>query len=58
MGTEFNSSRNLGIARITSQPVSVPVEAFAISIVPLAAKQGTLVMAWGFFKWTAPIEVQ
>jgi len=57
-GTEYNRSRNLGIAGITSQAVSVPVEAFTISIVPLDTKHGTLVMEWGFFKWTAPLEVQ
>jgi hypothetical protein len=57
-GTEFNSSCNLGIARITSQAITVPVEAFTISVVPLDTKHGTLIMEWGFFKWTAPIEVQ
>ncbi|TKK71767.1 DUF2911 domain-containing protein [Ilyomonas limi] len=56
-GTEFNSSRNLGIAEMTSQAVVAPVETFTISIVPLDTKHGTLVMEWGFFKWTAPIEV-
>jgi hypothetical protein len=56
-GTEFNSSRNLGIATMTSQVVTAPVEAFTIFIVPLDTKHGTLVMEWGFFKWTAPIDV-
>ena len=57
-GTEYNPSRNLGIARITSQATSMPVEAFTISIVPIDTKHGTLVMEWGPFKWTAPLEVQ
>jgi len=57
-GTEYNPSRNLGIARITSQATTEPVEAFTIAIVPLDTKHGTLVMEWGYFKWTAPLEVQ
>ncbi len=58
-GTEYDGSRNLGIAKITSQEVTVPVEEFTISIVPgVDSRHGTLVMEWGSFKWTAPIEVQ
>ena len=33
-GTEYNGSRNLGIARITTQALAAPVEEFTISIVP------------------------
>ena len=57
-GTEYDGSRNLGIARITTQPLAAPVEEFTISIVPGETKHGTLVMEWGSFRWTAPIEVQ
>ncbi len=58
-GTGYDGSRNLGIARITTQSLPTPVEEFTISIVPGAGKQhGTLVMEWGSFRWTAPIEVQ
>jgi Protein of unknown function (DUF2911) len=57
-GTEYNGSRNLGMARITSQVRSMPVEEFTISIIPSDAQHGTLVMEWGSFRWTAPIEVQ
>jgi hypothetical protein len=58
-GTEYNGSRNLGTARITTQESSTPVEAFTISIVPSYSdtRHGTLVMEWGTFKWTAPLEV-
>ena len=57
-GTEYDGSRNLGIARINTQPLAAPVEEFTISIVPGETKHGTLVMEWGSFRWTAPIEVQ
>ena len=57
-GTEYSGSRNLGVARITSETVSTPVEAFTISILPADAQHGTLVMEWDSFRWTAPIEVE
>ena len=57
-GTEYNGSRNLGIARIATQTLTAPVEEFTISIVPGDTQHGTLVMEWGSFRWTAPIEVQ
>lgn len=58
-GTEYNGSRNLGIAKINTESLSTPIEEFTISIVPGSdAHHGTLVMEWGPFKWTAPIEVQ
>jgi hypothetical protein len=34
------------------------VEKFTISIEPSDAKHGTLAMAWGPFRWTAPIVVK
>jgi len=57
-GTEYNGSRNLGIAKINTQALATPVEEFTISIAPGDTKHGTLVLEWGSFKWTAPIEVQ
>lgn len=57
-GTDYNGSRNLGVTKITSETSSVPVEKFTISIVPGDTQHGTLVMEWGSFRWTAPIEVQ
>ena len=57
-GTEYNGSRNLGKANITTEALPAPVEKFTISIIPGDAQHGTLVMEWGSFRWTAPIEVQ
>jgi hypothetical protein len=57
-GTEYNRSLNLGTAKIASEALTTPVEAFTISIVPADTKHGTLIMEWGYFRWTAPIEVQ
>lgn len=57
-GTEYDGSKDLWKAGIISETSSVPVEEFTISILPGDVKHGTLVMEWGFFRWTAPIEVQ
>ena len=58
-GTEYNASHNLGVARFTTQSLSTPVEEFTISIVAgTDPRHGMLVMEWGTFRWTAPIEVQ
>ncbi|HEV8505048.1 MAG TPA: DUF2911 domain-containing protein [Chitinophagaceae bacterium] len=57
-GTEYNRSLDLGAARIKSEVASTPVEKFTISIVPGDDRHGILVLEWGSFRWTAPIEVQ
>lgn len=58
-GTEYNGSNNLGVVRITTQSLSTPVEEFTISILREAdTRHGTLVIEWGSFRWTAPVEVQ
>jgi hypothetical protein len=41
-----------------SDSVGTPVEQFTISIEPTDARRGTLAMAWGTFRWTAPIMVR
>jgi hypothetical protein len=33
------------------------VEEFTISVAPIDARHGTLVLEWGTFRWTAPIVV-
>jgi hypothetical protein len=38
--------------------VDTPVEKFTISIEARDARHGTLTMAWGSFRWTAPIVVR
>ncbi len=57
-GTEYNRSLDLGAARIKSEVASTPVEKFTISVLPSDNRHGSLVIEWGSFKWTAPIEVQ
>lgn len=57
-GTEYDGSRNLGVARITTQALAAPMEEFTISIVSSDTQHGTLAMEWDSFRWTAPIEVQ
>lgn len=57
-GTDYNRLLNLGTATITTQALPAPVEAFTISIIQDNPKHGTLVLEWGYFRWTAPIEVQ
>lgn len=57
-GTEYNRSLDLGTTRMTSETAAAPVEAFTISILPRDKRHGQLVLEWGTFRWTAPIEVQ
>lgn len=57
-GTEYNRARNPGTAPLRSESVAPPLEKFTISIEASGARHGTLAMAWGTFRWTAPIEVR
>jgi hypothetical protein len=57
-GTDYNASLNLGRLGLKTETVSTPVEEFTISIVPHDPKHGSLVLEWGTFRWTAPIELQ
>jgi hypothetical protein len=57
-GTEYRRAQDLGKARMQSDSTDTPVERFTISIEDSDASHGTLVMAWGTFRWTAPIEVR
>jgi hypothetical protein len=57
-GTEYDGSRNLGIAKLTTQALTTLVEEFTISVISIDTQHGTLVMEWGSFRWTAPIEVR
>lgn len=56
-GTRYNAAHDLGRAPMTSETTAAPVEQFTISIDPGDGRHGMLVMAWGSFRWTAPIEV-
>lgn len=57
-GTNFDASQNLGVAAMRSELVTTPAERFTISIVAQDARQGTLVMEWGTFRWSAPLVVR
>jgi hypothetical protein len=56
-GTEYGRVHDLGRAPMRADTVRTPVEKFTISIEPIDARRGTLVMSWGTFRWTAPIVV-
>jgi hypothetical protein len=57
-GTEYSRAQDLGTAKMKSGSTGSPVEKFSIAIEPSDSRHGTLVMAWGNFRWTAPIAVQ
>ena len=54
-GTEYDYTKDLGKSPMTTAATVTPVEKFTISIVPVDAHHGSLVMEWGPFRWTAPI---
>jgi hypothetical protein len=57
-GTRYDAAHDLGRAPMATGTAAPPVERFTISIIPSDARRGTLAMAWGSFRWTAPIEVR
>jgi hypothetical protein len=57
-GTEYSRAQDLGTAPMKADSVNPPVEKFTISIEPAGARHGTIAIAWGPFRWTAPIVVQ
>jgi hypothetical protein len=57
-GTGYGPAYDLGRAPMKTDTLAAPVEEFTISIEPADARRGTLAMAWGPFRWTAPIEVR
>jgi len=57
-GTQYSRARDLGRAPMVPGPAESPVEQFTISIEPSGARQGTLAMSWGDFRWRAPIVVR
>ena len=56
-GTGYDPSFDLGKAPMLTEALATPVEKFTISVVPLDARRGTLVMEWGPARWTASIVV-
>jgi hypothetical protein len=57
-GTEYGRAHDLGTVPMKSDTLETPVERFTISIDPKDDRSGTLTMAWGTFRWTAPLVVQ
>ena len=57
-GTEYSRAQDLGKAPMRSDTLETPVERFTIAIEPGEDKRGMLAMAWGTFRWTAPIVVR
>jgi hypothetical protein len=57
-GTGYGPSYDLARAPMKAETLATPVERFTISIDSTGARRGTLAMAWGPFRWTAPIEVR
>jgi hypothetical protein len=57
-GTEYDGSQDLGVAPMMTETLATPVEKFTISVASTSRVRGALTMAWGPFRWTAPIEVQ
>jgi hypothetical protein len=57
-GTDYDRSHNLGMAALHVETVKAPLDEFTISIVPIDARRGSLVLEWGTFRWSAPIIVR
>lgn len=56
-GTGYDPSHDLGMTPMSMEAATPPVETFTISITATDDRHGTLAMAWGPFRWTAPIVV-
>lgn len=56
-GTEYDPRFDLGTQRLGVEVLGIPVEQFTISFVPASATIRTMVMEWGTFRWTIPVEV-
>ena len=57
-GTQYGPAYDLGHAAMTIDTLATPVEQFTISIDSTVGQRGRLSMAWGPFRWTAPIQVR
>lgn len=56
-GTGYGPAYDIGRTPMTSSVAATPVEEFTIAIEPGNPRSGVLAMAWGPFRWTAPITV-
>lgn len=57
-GTDYDASKDLGLAPMKTDTLATPVDKFTIAIDSTSQARGTLTMAWGPFRWTAPIAVR
>jgi hypothetical protein len=57
-GTEYDGSQDIGTGTMTTQALASPVEKFTMTITPSTRTHGALIMEWGPFRWTAPIDVR
>ncbi|MES2305086.1 MAG: DUF2911 domain-containing protein [Gemmatimonadota bacterium] len=57
-GTEYHAEQDLGRVAVTTEKLGAPVEKFTMSIVPVSATTGKLVIEWDTFRWAAPIVVR
>jgi hypothetical protein len=57
-GTGYGPNHDIGRTPLATAAPAQPVEKFTISIEPANARSGSLVLAWGPFRWTAPITVR
>lgn len=57
-GTSYDRSKDIGRAQLETRTLQDTVEKFTIAIEPLDSRRGTLSLAWGTFRWTAPIVVK
>lgn len=56
-GTGYGAEHDLGRVSMRSDSAATPTEQFTIAIEPAGNTRGTLLMAWGSFRWSVPIEV-
>lgn len=56
-GTEYDHSHDLGAVPMKTETAAHSVEEFTISIRPIDARNGALVMEWGPFRWTVPVVI-
>jgi Protein of unknown function (DUF2911) len=54
-GTEYGRAHDLGKVKMRADSLDPPVEQFTIAIESSDARRGSLTMAWGTFRWTAPL---
>jgi hypothetical protein len=57
-GTGYGPAHDVGRTPLATSASPAPVEVFTISIEPGGARTGVLALAWGPFRWTAPIVVE